>query len=68
MNINSIRKRLDSVKEALVYVDIFYVVKTKINESFPTAHFAYDGFHRPLRLDVANKKGCLLVYVRSYLP
>ena len=31
------------------YVDIFIAAETKINESFPTAQFATDGFNKPLR-------------------
>ena len=50
------------------YVDIFIAAEIKINEPFPTAQFAIDGFHKPLRLDVTDKSGGLLVYVRSYLP
>ena len=62
LNINSIRNTFDSVRAAVVnYVDIFI-------ESFPTAQFAIDGFHKPLRLDATDKSGSLLVYVRSYLP
>ena len=38
-----------------------------INESFPTAQFAIDGLHKPLRQDVTKKSGGLLVYVRLYL-
>ena len=69
MNINSIRNKFDSVRAALVdYVDIFIAPETKINESFPTAQFAIDGFHKPLRPDVTDKIGGLLVYVTSYLP
>ena len=69
LNINSIRNKFDSVRAAIVnYVDIFIAAETKINESFPTAQFAIDGFHKPLRLDATNKSGGLLVYVRSYLP
>ena len=69
MNINSIKNKFDSVKAALVdYVDIFIATETKINESFPTAQFAIDGIHKTHRLDVTDKKGGLLVYVRSYLP
>ena len=69
LNINSIRNKFDSVRAAIVnYVDIFIAAETKINESFPTAQFAIDGFHKPLRLDATDKSGCLLVYVRSYLP
>ena len=69
LNINSIRNKFGSVRAALVdYVDIFIAAETKINESFPTAQFTIDGFHEPLRLDVTDKSGGLLVYVRSYLP
>ena len=68
-NINSIRNKFDSVRAAIVnYVDIVIAAETKINESFPTAQFAIDGFHKPLRLDATDKSGILLVYVRSYLP
>ena len=48
------------------WAEIFIAAETKINESFPTAQFAIDGFHKPLRLDATDKSGCLLV--RSYLP
>ena len=58
MNINSIRNKFDSVRVALVdYVDIFIAAETKINESFPTAQFAIDDFHKPLNLDVTDKSG-----------
>ena len=49
-------------------MSIFSLAETKINESFPTAQFAIDGFHKPLRLDATDKSGRLLVYVRSYFP
>ena len=50
-------------------MSIFFIVaETKINESFPAAEFAIDGFHKRLRLDVTDKSGGLLVYVSSYLP
>ena len=61
LNINSLRNKSDSVRATLVnYVDIFMAVETKINESFPTAQFAIDVFHKPLRLDVTGKSGGLL--------
>ena len=69
LNTNSIRNKFDSVKGAQVnYVDVFIAAETKINDSFPTAQFAIDGFHKPLSLNVTDKGGGLLVYVRSYLP
>ena len=69
MNINSIRNRFDSVRAALVNsVDLFIVAETKIRKSFSCAQFAIDGFHKPLRLDVTDKSGGLLVYVgHTYL-
>ena len=70
LNIISIRNKFDNVRVATVmyYVDIFTTAETKNNEPFPTAHFAIDGFHKPLRLDATVKTRGLLVYVRSYLP
>ena len=69
LNINSTRNKSDNFRAALLnYVDIFIATETKINEPFPTAQFAIDGFHKPLRLDATDKSGGLLVYVRSYLP
>ena len=68
MNINSIRNKFDSVQKALAnYVDIFIAAEAKISKSFPTAQFAFDEFYKPLMLNVTNKSGSLLVYVRSYL-
>ena len=58
LNINSIRNKFDSVRTAIVnYVDIFIAAETKINEFFPTAQFAIDGFHKPLMLDATDKSG-----------
>ena len=66
-NINSIRNKFGSVRAAVVnFVDIFIAAETKINESFPIAQFEIDGFHKTLRLDVTDKSGGLLVYIRSY--
>ena len=66
LNINSIRNKFDSVRAAIVnYVDIFIAAETKIDESFPTSHFAIDGLHKPLRQDATDKSGGLLVYVSS---
>ena len=67
MNINSIRNKFDSVRAALVdYIDIFIAAETKINESFPTAQFAIDGFHKPQARCYRQKWGS--INVRSYLP
>ena len=68
LNINSIRNKFENLKEVVSnHVDILVISETKIDKSFPTAQFIIDGFHRPLRLDISDKSGGLLVYVRSYL-
>ena len=67
MIVNSIRNTFDSVMAVIVnYVDIF--IEIKIKESFTSAQTAIDDSHKPLRLDVTDKSGVLLVHVRSYLP
>ena len=68
-NINSIRNKFGSVRALLNnYFDTSTAAEAKINESFPTAQFATDGFHKPLRLDPTDTSRGLFVYVSSYLP
>ena len=58
-----------NIRAAIVnYVDIFIAAKAKINESFPTAQFAIDAFHKPLRLEVTDKSRGVILYITSYLP
>ena len=55
LNINSIRKKFDSVRATIVnYVDIFI-------KSFPTAQFPIDGFHKSLRVNVTDKIAGLML-------
>ena len=42
--------------------------KTKIDESFPTAQFLLSGYHKPYRLDISDKQGGLLIYIKAHLP
>ena len=68
LNINSIKNKFENLKEVVSnHVDILVISETKIDKSFPTAQFIIDGFHRPLRLDISDKSGGLLVYVRLHL-
>ena len=41
--------------------------ETRLLKLLSTAQFIVEGFHKPLRLDVFDKSGSLLVSVRSYL-
>ena len=68
LNINSIRNKFENLKEVVSnYVDILVIAETKIDKLFPTAQFIIEEFHKPLRLDISDKCGGLLVYVRSHL-
>ena len=49
-------------------VDILCVAETKIDKSFPTAQFSWSGYHKPYRLDISDRQGRLLVYIKSHLP
>ena len=41
---------------------------TKLDPSFPNSQFLIPGFHKPMRLDITNKRGGMLVYIKSSLP
>ena len=65
----SIRKAFDDLK--LLFnenVDILCTAETKIDESFPTAQFLLPGYHKPHRLDISDKQGGLLIYIKAHLP
>ena len=44
------------------------MAETKIDASFPSAQFVFEGYHLPYRLDVSNRSGGILVYVKSSIP
>ena len=67
-NINSIRNKSENLKEvASNQVDVLVIANTKIDKSFPTAQFIIERFLKPLRVDISDKSGGLLVYLRSHL-
>ena len=49
-------------------VDIVSVAETKLDASFPSAQFTLERYHIPYRLDINNKSGGILVYVKSSIP
>ena len=49
-------------------VDIVSIAETKIDASFPSAQFVLDGYHLPYHMDVTERKGGILVYVKSSIP
>ena len=65
---NSIRNKIDAVAdEILENVDILCIGESKLDSSFPAGQFSVRGFKNPIRFDVTNKSGGLLLYVRTEL-
>ncbi len=70
LNINSIRNKIDDL-ECLIggIVDIICVAETKIDGSFPNSQFSLSGFKTPpYRLDISDKSGGLLTFVKNDIP
>ena len=68
LNIKSIRNRLGDVDNIVDgNVDILYIVETKLDEHFPNNQFVLMGFHLPYRLNITDKKGGLIVFVKSHI-
>ena len=48
--------------------DILLIGETKLDSSFPDAQFFIEGYNKPLRLDVPERSGGLLVFTKPHLP
>jgi exonuclease III len=69
LNVNSIRNKLDDVRNLILdNVDILCISESKLDSSFPIGQFSVPGFKQPVRLDVSDKSGGLLLFCRDYLP
>ena len=70
ININSIRYKLGNL-ESLIggIVDILCIAETKIDDSFPNSQFSLSAYKNPpYRLDISNKSGGLLTFVKKDIP
>ena len=68
-NINSKRNKFSDLQEVTYgNVDIVSKAETKTDASFPSAQFVLDGYHLPYLMDVTERKGGILVYVKSLIP
>ena len=69
LNINSITNKLSDLQKVICdSVDILTIVETKIDYSIPTAQFRLANYHTPYLLDISNKSGGILVYIKSNIP
>ena len=69
LNINSIRNKIDDINYLLNgKVDVLTIAESKLDGSFPDGMFLMSGYKKPLRLDVNDRSGGLLVYINDNIP
>ena len=71
LNINSIRNKFKFLeKDICANLDILLIseTKTKLDDSFPSTQFLFDGFSKPYRLDRCSNGGGILLYIRDDIP
>ena len=68
LNINSLRNKFNVLQDVLYngFIDIFSVIESKLDESFPVNQFAVKGFHVH-RQDVSATSGGIVTWIRSDL-
>ena len=68
ININSARNKLDNLSMMIRdNIDILVIAETKIDSSFPSSQFHIEGCKTPYRLDISERSGGILVYVKDSL-
>ena len=66
LNINYLRNKFGFLSSQITkYVDIQLLSETKLDDSFPTAQFALNGYSKP---DRSSNGGGILLYVRDDIP
>ena len=66
LNINSIRKKFERLKEEVGNkTDVNLISETKLDDVFPLSQFILEGFTPPYRLDRKEHSGGLLIFVRE---
>ena len=69
LNTNSARNKFTDLQIIINgNVDIFSIAETKLDASFPSAQFTLEGYHTPYDIDINNKSGGILVYVKCSIP
>ena len=69
LSINSIRNKFNDLHQVICdSIDILTITETKIDSLFPTAEFRLANCHTPYRLDISDKSGGILVYIKSNIP
>ena len=50
------------------YINILVLTETKLDDTFPTAHFLMKGFSEPCRLDRNRNWGGVMIYIYEEIP
>ena len=70
MNINSLRNKIDNLREVCknVQIDILCIDETKLDDPFPDSQFKINEYQLPfLRRDRDNRGGGKIVFMKQYL-
>ena len=69
ININSLRNKFEPLTEMVRdKVDLLMISETKLDPSFPNAHFYMKSYSKLYRLDRTSKGGGIILYVREDIP
>ena len=68
LNINSLKGKIEGVKNLIKHIDILVLTETKLDETFPKNQFLIDGYSLPFRQDRNSNGGGVMIYVREDIP
>ena len=69
LNINSVRNKFDQLQEIILkYIGVLIITETKLDDTFPNAHFLVPEFSKPFDLDRNRKEDGITIYVREDIP
>ena len=51
----------------MLYIDIFMVTETKLDDFFPVSQFIVEGFSKPFRLDLNKNDRGIILYICNYI-
>ena len=49
-------------------MNVVSIAETKIDVSFPSAQFVFEGYYWSYRLDISGESGSIPVYIKSSIP
>ena len=68
LNINSLKGKIEGVKNLIKDIDILVLTETKLDETFLKNQFLIDGYSLPFRQDRNSNGGGVMIYVREDIP